>query len=500
MRTCWMLVSTIGLSIGGIATSGCDDEPDADADSDVDSDGDTDVDGDTDGDGDADIDSDGDADVDADGDVDATLEDLLDAAGFDLQAGSLALVDFSECCEWVSCFGNNPSSPYLAISLPRAEGQSVPNPDEDDDGNAIIWRVRADEAVVLVGRTPPRAAYFGYTLDLFDRERPGLLRDYILGSIGDTINNLTIGTEGLDGAPFEQRMAIIITPNSAIEAPIRAALVASGLPDRAINVLPIPTPLARPGIEREADTFQLLHRVALFEDGAEGDAYLADNGATVLRVTPRDEIDVTGYATPPLRPHGTGTTEASLQASLDRLHEAILAAHPVSPRNIDELEVANRTPWQIDQFGYYCIENGVNCLADNHDTLYPISELFPLRRDDVVVVWGVNHEATGKATYSNFTVYGPDHIVGIVSVNSRQLAGSAADYIPDDPNVDMLYAWTIARECGEDPHCVEIPTGCPGIDMLGQGYLAFRMYMEPETATSPHPDELLLDSATWFRP
>ena len=115
-----------------------------------------------------------------------------------------------------------------------------------------------------------------------------------------------------------------------------------------------------------------------------------------------------------------------------------------------------------------------------------------------MVIWGVNHEAAGKATYSNFTVYGVEHIVGVVSVNSRELAGSAADYIPDDPNVDQLYAWKVARDCGAQPHCVELPTGCPGVDLARQAFIAFRMYMEPSTRTSPDPEELLLDHVTRF--
>ncbi|MCC7538519.1 MAG: hypothetical protein IT379_20000, partial [Deltaproteobacteria bacterium] len=318
----------------------------------------------------------------------------------------------------------------------------------------------------------------------------------LLASLGDTVNNLTIATDGPRGSPFERRFAIVVTANRTTAARVRAALVASGLPERAINVMPIPTPLARVGLERPGDRFQLLHRVALFDDRAAGEAYLASPGTRVFRVSPRQRVAPRAFATPALRRHGTGTTEAALRGSLDALGAAILERH--GRARAEQISVAHRTPFQVHQFGYWCIARGVSCLADNHDTLYPYSEPFRLRPRDRVIVWGVNHEAAGKATYANFTVYGIRHLVGVVSVDSRQLAGSAADYVPNDPNVSRLYAWTVARACGDAPHCTEIPTGCPGVDLDRRGYVAFRMYMEPATATSPHPDELLLDRVTRF--
>jgi hypothetical protein len=68
----------------------------------------------------------------------------LDAAGFALQAGRLGLVDFSQCCTWPSCFGNNPSSPYLAILMSRAVGQTEPNTAEGADGTGAAEDRAAD--------------------------------------------------------------------------------------------------------------------------------------------------------------------------------------------------------------------------------------------------------------------------------------------------------------------------------------------------------------------
>jgi len=426
------------------------------------------------------------------------LEGALVASGFDTQKGSFEFLDMSQCCSMTSCFGNNPSSPYAAIKLGRGAGQTAANIGEDSDQKSVSWRLRGDEAVVLVGKTPPKAAYFGYTLYLFDRAA-GAKRELLFASLGDTINNLSIATDDAKSS-FERTTALIITANATSEKKAREALVASGLAASAINTMPIPTPLAHVGLEDGADTFNIELRVALVDDAAKRDAYLASPGATVFRVTPKTPTADAPYETPTLRKHGTGTNEASLQASLDKLHAAILAKH--AGHTVNEINVAVKTPFEVDQFGPYCIEKNVNCNGDNHDTLYPLTDPFYLPSGDeqFAIVWGVNHEASGKTSYSSFTLYDLTKAMGVVSVDSRKLAGSAADYIPNDPNVSKLYAYKVARSCKGAAHCVEVPTACPGVALDKVTAIAFRTYLEPSTKTSPDPKELLLDHVTRFLP
>ena len=60
------------------------------------------------------------------------------------------------------CNGNNSSNPYMVALMvdAGASGQGSSDPSED-----LIppFKMRADEAIVLIGATPPPVAYFSYT-------------------------------------------------------------------------------------------------------------------------------------------------------------------------------------------------------------------------------------------------------------------------------------------------------------------------------------------------
>src|SRR5262249_44276607 len=98
-----------------------------------------------------------------------SLDDALASMGFDVARGELAFPTL-DCCAAVTCFGNNPSSPYGEFFVPRGSGQTAANPGERADGTSPAWRLREDEAIVYVGPTPPHVGYFGFTPYLFDRQ------------------------------------------------------------------------------------------------------------------------------------------------------------------------------------------------------------------------------------------------------------------------------------------------------------------------------------------
>jgi len=122
--------------------------------------------------------------------------------------------------------------------------------------------------------------------------------------------------------------------------------------------------------------------------------------------------------------------------------------------------------------------------------------------EDFYYAYGVNHAATGKSTYASVSVYALQHLVGIAGADDTQgYVGSADAFASADPAVGQLYAWKIARDCGADPHCLEIAYGaCPtGIDDGKLGAFAFRAYVEPTTATAPDPSTLVIDRVLRFR-
>lgn len=50
--------------------------------------------------------------------------------------------------------------------------------------------------------------------------------------------------------------------------------------------------------------------------------------------------------------------------------------------------------------------------------------------DEFIIVYGINHVATGKASYSNFAVYGADAWNGKGAITDADFNGTAEEYLP----------------------------------------------------------------------
>jgi hypothetical protein len=114
------------------------------------------------------------------------------------------------------------------------------------------------------------------------------------------------------------------------------------------------------------------------------------------------------------------------------------------------------------------------------------------------MVYGVDHAATGKASYSNATIAYAANALGVVAVDSTMMAGSAAVFVPNHPARDSLYAFAFARDCSvaPTPYCVTVPAdGCPLLPIGAAANLTLRAYLEPATATGPAYNELVVDRA-----
>ena len=426
----------------------------------------------------------------------------LAQAGFTVQEGRFEATDLSQCClAGHTCAGNNPASPYLQYYLPPAPGQTAPNPpnanapsDIPSDGSLTsAWRLRGDEALLFIGTTPPPSRYFSWDFYLFDRQN-GQTRSLLWDSLGDSLNSGVVWTAGTPrgaaGDPSNRASVVIMTADTGTAATVRAALVASGYSDDLINLYVIPSSQVTFGLESAADDFNVLFRVALFDDAAQGAAWVQHPGATLLRLTPLVPHPLQPLPTPSPRAHATGVTEQALAPALDRLQAAIEQRYAALGTKSVAVQLHN------DPNNPPCLDSGKNCLADNRDADYFGSDavLLPKRDDAFVIAFGVNHQAAGKTWYSNFVPYNPRKLMGIASVDSRSLSGSAADYLPGDPDAPLLYAWKLARACHQEPHCLEVPYAtCPGLPLIEPTVIEFRAYVDPLTLAAPAVSELLFD-------
>ncbi len=424
-----------------------------------------------------------------------SLAQALTAQGFMVQNGAFAFIDMSTCCA-TSCSGNNPSSPYGAFYVPPAPGQTVPNSNPRPDGTSSAVHLRADEALVFVGNTPPEANYFGFTPYLFDRPDARGNRKPIFASLSETLNQRVIGTD--TGAPFEQRTAIVAAADATTVARARAALVASGVPDHAINVITFDPALGHFGLDEASDTFGILFRMAVVKDAAKRDAYLANPGGTLFRITPSaaDAGPGTPLPSPAARTKATSPTEQATRPAVDRLADAIKRTHLASASQA--VRVDEGTPDPVS-----CIQNLTTCAGDNRDTNYPGTppRVLFAGDDDFYVVFGVDHQVSGKTSYANASVYALEKLVGLVSVASDKYPASAARYLPGDPDASKLYAWKFARHCDGEPFCTVVPKGaCPtGIENGALGNITFRTYLEPSSKTAPLTSTLVRDRVLYFK-
>jgi hypothetical protein len=470
------------------------------------------------------------------------FKNSLSKEGFTLTEGSIKYLDLVKAaCEGLlpDTLANNPwPNTYIIMGFGTAE------PPLD-----MFWQLGENEAIVLVGQTPPRAKFFSYQTFMISlpgsNQRMGV-------PVGDSINIGTINTIGPD--KFNQPIVFIITGNAEIEKRVRTAALKAGYPNAIINVEAISPVIGPLGMGNQGSVFAFGHRVAVAENQTDLLNYVqnAPKNFAVFRLTPNDQLadQLAGHPepVPVLRVRGTGHTEMALYPSLKELRQAILDGYAGMPvKELDTKVWETVTPDNrelIAEKPYVGLQRGIQLIGATRDTNY--LGTFPNFRlrdgvDEFVIVYGVNHQTTGKVTYTSFSIYADkDRWFGLQDgtktspyYDGSELPGdSARKYLcPDDPNkcgsdVQYLYAWKVARHCNGEAYCMEVKDVFQDIDgnsytcnlydfyanpenppLLGTFdmnnadlFFLWRSYMEPATNVGPDDNELLYDRAIYFGP
>lgn len=475
--------------------------------------------------------------------VDALVAEL-EADGFIVQESGYQMIDILKLCSegWFEyCFGNNAGFPYLCYTMPPAPGQKPSrgqNPpvgfDPKDPNNypanldftppGTTFKLRPDEAILLVGKTPPQARYFSYRSYVgFVENKPG--KDYsdifvvnsadgaayhrVFASLGDPLNHLSPNTSGTPdhsaGNAFDKEIVLITTPHQGVNQRVRQAIKKSGISESIVNDDIIPASLVNLGLEDGKDTFLVITRAALWENNEQGQAFLNDPTKTcrVFRITPKEELAADPYPVPKLKQRGNGISEFKIlptaKDDLETLREAILKKHGLPQYKTRELHTDIWLPE-----GFIGICDDLDILAEDRDTVYLQSEDFQLKSDDdFIIVYGVNHEKTGKAIYCNLSFYGKELINGVAGSNSSLFTGSAREYFPAGyENADNYYVVKLARK-GDDCVIVEKSTDNPrgkayGVDNNKDSYIITRSYIEKPNQVGPAHYELIYDRTILF--
>ena len=264
------------------------------------------------------------------------------------------------------------------------------------------------------------------------------------------------------------------------------------------------------GHNETADVLRIMARTAVWVDKTAGAAYINNPPLKVLRVTPRAQATAKPFPTPPLRIRGTGHTEMDLANKLDELRQSIIAAYPrLLATDIQSIPMCYE--------GYDLIQRG-NWCGDSRDAFYigagylgyatsdPASTDLTLGDDEFLMVYGVNHVATGKATYMNLNFYADKQAQLFVgSLSDSWFPAAAPWYLPDDPAAEAMYAYKVARNCTKgEAFCLKLapPEGCTRLTLDASTVLTVfdRIYLEPATRVGPALPEILYDRVLKFSP
>jgi hypothetical protein len=422
------------------------------------------------------------------------------------------LVELYEVGKLANAAGNNAGAPYRGVfaalpanieikDLKQLSGvqEKIQNYLYNSPGLMQGWQLNPDEALVVVTKTPPECTYFSYCGFIFykyyEKEKQ---RKWVWTSYNDPLNNLTIKTSGTPngakGNPFNQDTIIIVTADKGTDQRVRSAAVSAGYSEDIINTYVIPSSMVKLGTGPEFDTIVFGQRMALFADEKAGQEYV--NAVTAaIKVTPKTQAKLDPFPAPELRVRGTGKTEIDLQPALEELRKAILAKH--NSLSVKELETY---VWLSES--YDAVQTETYVAGESRDTVYLRCDTFTLGDDpdEFAIVYGVNHAATGKATYANCNFYGEAGWNGVTGVYSTEYTGSAEEYLPGNPLAKYLYVCKFARSCNSEKTCVVVPTGpkAHGVELDEPAFIGFRAYMEPATRVGPSYTELLYDRVIKF--
>lgn len=430
------------------------------------------------------------------------LRAQLSARGFTVSEGDAFAFGLADCAALPDCFGSNATGSYLFFSVPPAPGAEAVaapevNPPRTPDKQSVMWRLGANEAVLVYGRTPPVARYFSVAPYLFQR-RDGDRMATVFASVADATNQANVGT--VAAGPFDADVAFLIVSHADVEARAREALAAAGWSPGAVNTIVLSPAVLRLGTHAEADTVMALGRVALFADPAAGARYLADVPLEVLRLTGPPADPTRALPQPPRAPRVSVGMEGRYAAALDALGAAIEASLGAAPHT--NLTMVSARLMAEALAPSTCIASLKNCAGEVSDTVYASGPAEVMLGGTLTLgaapaeyflAYGVNHAAAGMAVYSNFVVSNWGKRAGVAAVDSTNMVGSADRYLPDHPDRDKLFVVKVTRACGGEPYCLEIGTGFPGVPLDTSITFTGRAYLSPGRAVSPNPLALLTE-------
>lgn len=427
----------------------------------------------------------------------ARVTEALASRGFEVSRGYIRLYTMDDCKDSFpvmhSCYGNNPAAPYVTFAVLPWEGEFLDPATRNaigqlEPGYTGTFRFDPKEAIVVFGRMPPPAAYFGLQTYLFTREGafatesntyksiaakyPTTLdtfftyvpntdekRIQMFASIGNSNNDVIVKEQA--GSASNQERFFISTPDQLMAEAVRSALAAASIDPRHVFTEPIPSTHdngndggMKVGLGAPADEFLFVMRYAMPNDGGGPGSVSArwkeELPLTVLRVRDTSSRPAQPYDLTVLDER-TAVDESPLAPDFMKLVTTVnerwgqpCAVSNCSDRAIDFIDLQG-SPIQL--VGPECTKIGMNCIGDCQDTSYQITPNFLLDTGYVYAVAGTLGTRTGNATYVGLSLNDSYLIKGVANIDSDRLRNTANAFAADLTNPSKFYLYYLARDC-----------------------------------------------------
>ncbi len=429
----------------------------------------------------------------------AAVAKSLAGSGYLVNQGSINLTSAINICNAgysINCQGNNAGFPYLVMNTP-------PSPSFDTLNNmTIVFNLQSDEAILLIGKTPPKCKYFSYRSYLAGRvyTLPDYTLKKIYASLGDTKSLYSMNKNVPVSGMFERNFALICAADSNLAAKAKQLILANtSIPESDIYFDIIPGDMFRFGNTPLDDWGSFLHRASVFENDSAGNAYVNNPTLEVLRITPATPATPAFFHTPKLTSRNSGIDEFFLNEDFEYLEKTLFNEYDSNY----SVSLLHPSMWLVE--GYEAIQEEKDVLGEVRDALYMRTESFNFNKDDIVVAYGVNHTKTGKSVYTDVSCYRDSLFAGFGGIEDYQFAKTARKYFSDTTTADYFFTYKFTRfPLPGETNVFVVPQDTArnmmGINYGDKSFLGFRAYIDTLTDVGPSPEELIYDRALLLRP
>lgn len=346
-----------------------------------------------------------------------------------LTLGKYVTFDFTDS----PFFGSNKNTHYLIGVLEDTVNLS--------GSDKFTFNMTDQDVFISTGTTPPPCLYYGYTPYLFKRNG-----NVVFSSINDTINMNIV--EFLNNIKYQSPFLFIMSKNPFLLDHTYDNVVKNpNFSNYAVYKVPIPD------VFLPDDKFLAMLRVAsinqIYIDFLQNtnnffmkltfDPIIKDTTNHYCFYQPDDVVVLNKNCKNGFYQKQRETTineniDAKLvkgfQVYTDTILKSIYQQRFVysiskNSKSYDFIEIDTHPygfvnedgQYVIIDTGYSCIDNNVNCLGDNRDTIYRVTDPILTENIDFIVITAVNHVHTKKAVYNNINVYNAENDEPVYNVD-----------------------------------------------------------------------------------